>query len=252
MKFFIPALFFIVLHPVIAFSQDTIIKTNADEIYGKILEISVTEVKYKLTILPDGPTYALPKKEVFMIKFKGGLKEKFYTKPESTPSIVYVANPNDIPNIKNIESQPKPKITPGYIDELKDDYYRGSILLQRSQLNQLFLQSNIQEAINMAKQSEKENSISQGFGAACGPLMASGFIIGGLSNGILFLYDGLSRGRPNYMDDPGYQMFSTTRIIGFSMAGVGVGCLAVSIGFKVSAKKNLSNAVITYNEQFPK
>lgn len=61
--------------PGVSFAQDVIIKKNGDEIKSKILEVSSTEVKYKKFDYIDGPTYIIPKSEVFFIKYANGTRE---------------------------------------------------------------------------------------------------------------------------------------------------------------------------------
>ncbi|MBL4655676.1 MAG: hypothetical protein JKY33_07630 [Bacteroidia bacterium] len=60
-----------------AFSQDNIIKRDASEIKVKVLEVTSTEVKYKKYSNPEGPTYSIPKSEIFMIQYENGTKESF-------------------------------------------------------------------------------------------------------------------------------------------------------------------------------
>lgn len=57
------------------FSQDNIIKKNGDEIKSKVIEIGTTEIKYKKFESPNGPTYAISKDEVFMVKYQDGTKD---------------------------------------------------------------------------------------------------------------------------------------------------------------------------------
>src|SRR5947207_480696 len=61
--------------PAVSFAQDVIIKKNGDEIKSKILEVSGSEIKYKRSDNMDGPTYTIPKPEVFMVKYENGTKE---------------------------------------------------------------------------------------------------------------------------------------------------------------------------------
>jgi hypothetical protein len=59
------------------FSQDYITKSNGDELKVKILEVTVTEVKYKRFEQTDGPIYTILKSEIFMIKYQDGTKDVF-------------------------------------------------------------------------------------------------------------------------------------------------------------------------------
>lgn len=60
-----------------AFSQDILTKKNGDEIKVRVLEVTNTEIKYKKWSNQDGPSYTLPKDDVFMIKYKNGEKDVF-------------------------------------------------------------------------------------------------------------------------------------------------------------------------------
>jgi len=57
------------------YSQDLIIKRNADEIQAKVLEVTSSEIRYKKSSNPDGPTYSILRSEVFMIKYENGEKD---------------------------------------------------------------------------------------------------------------------------------------------------------------------------------
>lgn len=66
-------------------AQDKITLKTGDEIFGKVLEINDTEIKYKKDVNPDGgPTRILYKYEVFSIRYENGTKEFFdkVTKPD--------------------------------------------------------------------------------------------------------------------------------------------------------------------------
>lgn len=59
----------------ISYSQDNIVLKTGEEISAKVLEIGTSEIKYKKTSNPEGPTYSISKSEVFMIKYENGTKE---------------------------------------------------------------------------------------------------------------------------------------------------------------------------------
>ncbi len=56
---------------------DIIILRNGNEIKAKIIEIGITEIKYKKCDYADGPTYTALKSDVFMIKYANGSKDVF-------------------------------------------------------------------------------------------------------------------------------------------------------------------------------
>jgi len=65
-------------------AQDVIIKNDGTEIESKISEVGLENIKYKKFSSLDGPTYLLPKKEIFMIKYEDGTKDVFNPKESIT------------------------------------------------------------------------------------------------------------------------------------------------------------------------
>ena len=57
------------------FSQDVIVNKNGSEIQAKVLEISPTMIKYKLSSYLDGPLRSIAIKDVFLIKYENGSVE---------------------------------------------------------------------------------------------------------------------------------------------------------------------------------
>ena len=58
-------------------AQDVVLKTNGDEIKAKVMEVGLTEIKYKRTTNLTGPTYTIPISDVFMITYENGDKDVF-------------------------------------------------------------------------------------------------------------------------------------------------------------------------------
>jgi hypothetical protein len=65
-------------------AQDLITKKNGDEIRAKVIEIDSDVIKYKLYDNREGPTYVLPKSEIFRIKYESGRIEVFDTTQSAT------------------------------------------------------------------------------------------------------------------------------------------------------------------------
>lgn len=244
----------------VAHAQDTIIKTNGDELFGKVWEITSEEVKYTPNSNPTGPKYGILKKDVFTIKYKNGTMDKIFEmvdQTSQTQTIIYAPYPT--PNYgypqyrqPNYNAYPPPEpITPGRIEYFANSFYRGKNVLNQIQLNQLIIESGNKESIQLALKSDRLANDAKGFEIACAPLMAAGFIMGGVGSGILFLADGFSNGRANYREDYFYQLFNGIRIVGFGIGGLGLGSMFVSIGLNSSAKKNMSKAVTIYNSKYP-
>lgn len=99
----------LMLFSVLAFSQDIIVKKNTDEIQVKIIEVGLTEIKYKNWNNQDGPTYVINKSDIFMIKYANGDKESFLD--NSTTSFTYQDNEQtiDYPASVTYEYYPKAK-----------------------------------------------------------------------------------------------------------------------------------------------
>ena len=76
-----------------SFGQDVITKKTGDEIQAKVSEVGSIEIKYKKFDNLEGPTFAILKSDVFMIKYENGTKDVFnetpVTKSENGNSTVY-------------------------------------------------------------------------------------------------------------------------------------------------------------------
>ncbi|QHL86601.1 hypothetical protein GU926_03755 [Nibribacter ruber] len=72
------------LQPLMA--QDIILKMTGEEIKAKVMEISLSQVRFKLTDSPTDSVHALPRSEVFMITFANGAKEVLNQEPADTTS----------------------------------------------------------------------------------------------------------------------------------------------------------------------
>lgn len=60
-----------------SFSQDMIVKKNAEELKAKVLEVTDSDIKYKKFDNQEGPTYTIKKAEVLFIKYQNGDKDVF-------------------------------------------------------------------------------------------------------------------------------------------------------------------------------
>lgn len=69
--------FFCLLSLQIAQAQDIVTKRTGEKVEAKVLEISSTEIKYKLFKNPEGPTYVVPKVDVALIEYEDKTSEAF-------------------------------------------------------------------------------------------------------------------------------------------------------------------------------
>jgi len=81
--FLIAAVFFITSS---CYSQDLIILRNGDMIKSKVLQVSVSQVKYKKWDNLKGPIYTEPKPNVFMIKYQNGTTDVFKSQEPANSS----------------------------------------------------------------------------------------------------------------------------------------------------------------------
>ena len=61
----------------IAQAQDLIILKTGEEVKAKVIEVLEKEVKYKKEDFIEGPIYAYPKTQIFIIKYSNGTKDIF-------------------------------------------------------------------------------------------------------------------------------------------------------------------------------
>jgi hypothetical protein len=61
----------------ITFSQDIITKKNGEDLNVKITEVNQTDIKYKKSGNPSGPTFIISKSDALMIRYEDGSKDIF-------------------------------------------------------------------------------------------------------------------------------------------------------------------------------
>lgn len=59
------------------YAQDTIVKRNEEKIIAKILEVNLSDIKYKQFDYQDGPVFTAQKWELNYIRYANGVKEEF-------------------------------------------------------------------------------------------------------------------------------------------------------------------------------
>lgn len=106
LRFLLPILF-LLASTISAYAQDIVTLKNGEEIPCKVVEIAPDLVKYKRLSHLDGPTIAINKSEVFMIKYENGTKDVFNT-PADPPS----------------QPQTPPSNNPGTVTYSRIDYKR--------------------------------------------------------------------------------------------------------------------------------
>lgn len=68
------------------FAQDIITTKKGEDIKVKILEVTQTELKYRLFNEPDGPLYSMRKTDILIVRYASGRNEVFNQNTTTTPS----------------------------------------------------------------------------------------------------------------------------------------------------------------------
>jgi hypothetical protein len=67
----------LMLCSMVGFGQDVMYKVDGEQVEVKVLEVTPSDVKYKLKANLDGPDYVLPKSDIYMLEYANGMKEVF-------------------------------------------------------------------------------------------------------------------------------------------------------------------------------
>jgi len=59
------------------YAQDAIYTSDNKKIEGKVLEVGLSEIKYKLATNPEGPTYVIRKSDLVLITYQNGTHQNF-------------------------------------------------------------------------------------------------------------------------------------------------------------------------------
>ena len=84
---------FLILFTGILHSQDQLFKKDNSKFEVKVLEITPTEIKYKLFNYQDGPTITIAKSDVALVIYQNGVHEVFNSNPVETPPVIVYKEP---------------------------------------------------------------------------------------------------------------------------------------------------------------
>ena len=150
--------------PLLAISQDVIVKMDGNEILAKVLEINDEEIKYKIFSNQDGPLHVIKKSDVLEIKYPNGTTEIINEEQEGS-------------NKNNNKHDSK-------IVRVGSSYYQNSRPLSYPAVTKILGESN---NIEISENWRKGNSQK----ATSTPLIAVGvpLVAGAITSGILLGYD---------------------------------------------------------------
>ncbi len=212
-----------------AYSQDIIIKKNGEEVKAKILEIGVTEIKYKRFDFQDGPVYSIGKAEVILVRYENGVNEVITTAPPATspaPATQAPAAPAPAP------VQPEN----GRIENNMGTYRQNGRYISKTRVISLLRATNDPEIITLLKKSNASkttgNVIALGVGL---PLI----VVGSFTS-----LRGLVLMNNDYSVDPDAEGIAT---VGAVMTGGGIMLQFLNIGFHSKSNRMIERAIEVYN-----
>ncbi len=207
---------------VTASAQDIITKKDGSELEAKVTEVTQTEVKYQRFDNLSGPVYTMPRSEIFMIKYQGGMKDVFgvETAPATAPATA---------------SQPQSTqyntVAPILCLGLKT-HSTLTIYQTLSQTDQILY--------NHFKEGNSLNKVGTS-------LLIPGCVLGGI--GLIAMLAGASSDYDDYYHDSyndGYEAI----VAGGVLFGIGGSLCVASIPLKIIGKRMKKNAVGTFNSRY--
>lgn len=203
-------------------AQDTIVKSNGDQIFCKIIDVYPTEVIYTKIDSLNGPIYVESKSSIQLIKYSNGTKEKFQSQQSNKTLKAAENNPN---------YSTKPIIPNGKIQaDGKGFWYNGKWIKER-EMHTILLTNNDQQ-INLLVGTAQKSKRLKRWGIAVIPLALIGNIF--ITN----------------LNDP------ETRDVAFDLTGASLcfsGAIAFSIThiyFKRKHKASNGEAIKLYNSKY--
>ncbi|MDO9187310.1 MAG: hypothetical protein Q7W13_14940 [Bacteroidia bacterium] len=203
-------------------AQDTIVKSNGDQIFCKIIDVYPTEIKYTKIDSLNGPIYVESKSNIQLIKYSNGSREEF-TPQQSDKTL------NPAQNNQNYST--KPIIPNGKIQADGKGYWYNGKWMKESEMHDILVASNDQQ-INLLVGSAKKSKRLKRWGIAVIPLALIGNMF--ITN----------------LNDP------ETRAVAFDVTGASLcfsGAIAFSmthIYFKRKQKTSNSEAIKLYNSKY--
>jgi hypothetical protein len=235
------------------YAQDVIIKRNGDELNAKIEEISQAEIKFKKFENLDGPSYVLPKSEVFIIKYSNGTKEVISSN-DATP----VQN-NQYSQPTQTYSQPAPTFAqsqPNTPASLRIEgegwrFYQEGRSLSESSLTRVLKEAKNEDALKELKEGRSLRSAGKVLNAVGIPLLVSGPIITLIGVAVISGYNSAvnsyNSGSGSLPDISGYNTGNTMMGIGYAMFGTGLSSVIAAGVINGSSKKKYLKATELYN-----
>ena len=211
-----------------AFAQDVITLKNGDEIEVKVLEVGITEIKYKKFDNQSGPTYTKNVSDIFMIKYQNGERDLFQSKVQSQPQVRQEKNSSVAPLPKNQVTRLRLEDR-GWSDGegLRKQIYMNGQLLKKKEIRNLYQIS--PDVLSLYESGRKSHNVATAFAIAGVVTFCSttGFLIG-------------------YLVDPDYktEYLTLTLVSG----GISLSCFTLDFVFIGKGNSKIAKSVELYNE----
>lgn len=202
-------------------SQDTLYMKNGVKIPSKILEVTSTEVKYKKTDNPDGPTFTTHGSDISLIKYYNGSVDTLRIDP---PASVVTKTPAK-------QAEPRPEDPHPMIYPFGPVFKYNGRHINAKEAQRVMLTVNDPEINDHVKKAK----FSKGMGFI-------GFVA-----------------IPTFIFGAGYSLYTLASTGGSANAdyapgiasgAVAVACLGTAITFNVRKKQNMKGALKLYNEKY--
>ena len=198
---------------ILALSQDTLLLRNGASVPVKVLEVGVSEIRFRKTENPEGPVYTEPKSNILRIRYANGTTETFDT--QVLPGVA-------------LEYQQLPRVS-----RSGGRYFLGTQLISEYDL-QSELMRHDNPGINWHVQHARLYRGLQNIGWLGIPLIAAA--------NYKLLEDMYGRG---YGYPPGDQSYSKEKLL----AGAAAICVTGAVCFKIMRTHHNNAAIRLYNNQ---
>ena len=204
-------------------SQDTLYLKSGQKVASKILEVTPSEIKYKKTDNPEGPTYVTNSIDINIVKYSNGTIDTI----KGQPPVNIIVKAPVIPAAPKVIDPHPPIYVTGPVFK-----YDGRHINARA-AQEIMLKVNDPQLNQYVKTARSSKTI----GMVTGFLAIPTFVFGvGYSFVALLTNSGSST-------DLSYGP-------GIASGVVAAACLATSITFNVRKKHNMKAAVALYNEKY--
>lgn len=215
--------------------QDIIIKKTGEEIKAKVLEIGVSEVKYKRFDFQDGPVYTIAKTEVIMVRYENGINEVISTTTPTPPA------PSN--NQTSVPPPSQPEQVSNKIESAMGSYRQNGRYISKTRVISTLKATNDPEIMKLLRKSSNKKTTGTVVALGLGlPLIIVGAIT--TLRGVVITNDQSTYSTSVDPDGPGI----TT--VGAVMVGSGIALQFVNIGLQVRANNLIEDAILVYNNRY--